>query len=73
MTGALSVRAIERAIADGGIAFTPGQRAAVYALGRGGGVTMNTTHVAGAGKATLLEPLVPRGAPTRGSANTAAR
>jgi hypothetical protein len=34
---------------------------------------MNTTHVAGAGKATLLEPLVPRGAPTRGSANTAAR
>jgi hypothetical protein len=45
MTGAISVRAIERAIADGGIAF----------------------------KATLLEPLVPRSEPTRGSANTAAR
>jgi len=72
MTGALSVRAIERAIADGGIAFTPKQRAAIYALGRSGGLTMHT-GVAGAGKTTLLEALVLRGEPTRGSANTAAR
>jgi len=57
MTGALSIPAIERAIADSGIAFTPEQRAAIYALGRGGGLTM-LTGVAGAGKTTLLEPLV---------------
>jgi AAA domain len=57
MSGTLSVRAIERAIADSGIAFTEEQRAAIYALGRGGGLTM-LTGVAGAGKTTLLEPLV---------------
>ena len=68
MTGALSVRAI----ADGGIAFTPDQRAAINALGRGGGLTMHT-GVAGACKTTPLEPLVRRAEPTRGSANTAAR
>jgi hypothetical protein len=72
MTGALSVRAIERAIADSGIAFTAEQRAAIYALGRGGGLTMRT-GVAGACKTTPLEPLVRRGEPTRGSANTTAR
>jgi len=57
MSGALSVRAIERAIAESGIAFTEEQRAVIYALGRGGGLTM-LTGVAGAGKTTLLEPLV---------------
>ena len=56
-SGALSVHAIERAIADSGIRFTKEQRAAIYALGRGGGLTM-LTGVAGAGKTTLLEPLV---------------
>src|SRR6516165_2253896 len=56
-SGALSVQAIERAIADSGFAFTEEQRAAIYPLGRGGGLTM-LTGVAGAGKTTLLEPLV---------------
>ena len=37
--------------------FTPEQRAAIYALGEGGALTL-LTGVAGAGKTTLLEPLV---------------
>jgi hypothetical protein len=56
-SGALSVDAIEQAIASTGIDFTGEQRAAIYALGRGGGLTM-LTGVAGAGKTTLLEALV---------------
>jgi hypothetical protein len=57
MSGALSVAAIEYAIAATGIGFTREQRAAIYALGQGGGLTM-LTGVAGAGKTTLLEALV---------------
>src|SRR5260370_6217574 len=56
-SGALSVEAIEQAIAATGISFTEAQRAAIYALGRGGGLTM-LTGVAGAGKTKLLEALV---------------
>jgi TrwC relaxase/AAA domain len=55
--GALLVAAIEQAIAGAGIDFTGEQRAAIHALGRGGGLTM-LTGVAGAGKTTLLEALV---------------
>jgi TrwC relaxase/AAA domain len=68
-SGALPIRAIERAISAAGISFTPEQRAAIYALGCGGGLTM-LTGVAGAGKTTLLEPLVAAWrADTRFSAN----
>ncbi len=56
-TGALSVEAVKRAIAASGIDFSEEQRAAIYALGRGGGLSM-LTGVAGAGKTTLLEALV---------------
>jgi hypothetical protein len=56
-SGALSIEAINRALARGGIDFTSEQRAAIYALGEGGALTM-LTGVAGAGKTTLLEPLV---------------
>jgi hypothetical protein len=55
--GALSVRAIEAAIATTGVKFTLEQKAAIYALGQGGTLTM-LTGVAGAGKTTLLEALV---------------
>jgi hypothetical protein len=56
-SGALSVRAIEAAIAASGVEFTAEQRAAIYALGRGRGLSM-LTGVAGAGKTALLEALV---------------
>jgi TrwC relaxase/AAA domain len=56
-SGALSVQAIEAAIATTGVKFTPEQRAAIYALGEGGALTM-LTGVAGAGKTTLIEALV---------------
>jgi hypothetical protein len=56
-TRALSPQAIERVFANASVAFTAEQRAAIYALGQGGGLTM-LTGVAGAGKTTLLEPLV---------------
>ncbi|HTW51861.1 MAG TPA: AAA family ATPase, partial [Stellaceae bacterium] len=56
-SGALSVQAIEAAIAATGVKFTAEQKAAIYALGQGGTLTM-LTGVAGAGKTTLLEALV---------------
>jgi hypothetical protein len=56
-SGALSVQAVEAAIATTGVNFTAEQRAAIYALAQGGALTM-LTGVAGAGKTTLLEALV---------------
>jgi len=56
-SGALSVTALRQAMARSGINFTAEQRAAVHALGEGGGLTM-LTGVAGSGKTTLLQPLV---------------
>ena len=56
-SAALSPTAIKVAIARGGVRFTHQQRAAIYALGEGGALTL-LTGVAGAGKTTLLEPLV---------------
>ena len=56
-SGALSVSALQSAIAASGIDFTSEQRAAIHALGEGGAITM-LTGVAGAGKTTLLQPLV---------------
>ena len=61
--GALSHAAIHAAIAASGLDFTsePGhggaQKAAIYALGSGGALSL-LTGVAGAGKTTLLKPLV---------------
>ena len=57
-SGVLSVRQIREAIARSGIAFTADQRAAIHALGEGGVLTVLTAGVAGAGKITLLQPLV---------------
>jgi hypothetical protein len=56
-TGALSTAAVRQAIERSGIAFTGQQRAAIHALGEGGGITL-LTGVAGAGKTTLLQPVV---------------
>ena len=56
VSGALSVRAIERAIADSGIAFTAEQRAAIYALGRGGGLSMLTAGALTVIPSCLLRP-----------------
>jgi hypothetical protein len=62
-TGAMSHAAIAAAIAASGLDFTSepdhgaAQRAAIYALGQGGALTL-LTGVAGAGKTTLLKPLV---------------
>jgi hypothetical protein len=56
-SGALSARALRQAIGGTGITFTLEQRAAIYALGEGGALTL-LTGVAGAGKTTLLQPLV---------------
>jgi hypothetical protein len=61
--GALSHAAISAAIATSGLDFTSepdhgaAQRAAIYALGQGGALSL-LTGVAGAGKTTLLKPLV---------------
>jgi len=54
---ALSVQALGRAIAAAGIDFTEEQKAAIHALGQGGPLTL-LTGVAGAGKTTVLQPLV---------------
>jgi len=56
-SAALPSEAIKAAMARSGYNFTDEQRAAIYALGEGGALTM-LTGVAGAGKTTLLEPLV---------------
>jgi hypothetical protein len=62
-TGALSHAAIAAAIATSGLDFTSepdhgaAQKAAIYALGQGGALSL-LTGVAGAGKTTLLKPLV---------------
>ena len=62
-SGALSTPAIRAAVAASGLDFTSepdhgkAQLAAIYALGRGGGLTL-LTGVAGSGKTTLLQPLV---------------
>ncbi len=62
-SGALSLAAIQKAIAASGLDFTTepehgrAQRAAIYALGQGGALTL-LTGVAGSGKTTLLQPLV---------------
>ena len=62
-SGALSPAAIQRAIGASGLDFTRepehgrAQRAAIYALGQGGALTL-LTGVAGSGKTTLLQPLV---------------
>lgn len=56
-SGALSLQAVQRAIAASGIEFTSDQGAAIRALGQGGALTL-LTGVAGAGKTTLLQPLV---------------
>jgi len=56
-SGALPTEALRHAIAAAGVRFTEEQVAAIYALGRGGDLTM-LTGVAGAGKTTLLQPLV---------------
>ncbi|WP_254066587.1 MobF family relaxase [Acidisoma sp. S159] len=61
--GALSHAAIATAIATSGLDFTSqpdhgaAQKAAIYALGQGGALSL-LTGVAGAGKTTLLKPLV---------------
>ncbi len=55
--GALSTGQLRRAIRAGGIDFTDEQRAAIHALGQGGALTL-LTGVAGAGKTSLLQPLV---------------
>lgn len=54
---ALSARALRREVDRAGVNFTVEQRAAIYALGEGGRLTM-LTGAAGVGKTTLLEPLV---------------
>lgn len=62
-SGALSARAVEAAIVRSGLngdidpEHWQGQRAAIYAMGQGGRLTL-LTGVAGAGKTTLLQPLV---------------
>jgi hypothetical protein len=62
-SGALSHAAISAAIATSGLDFTSepdhgaAQKAAIYALGQGGALSL-LTGVAGAGKTTLLKPLV---------------
>jgi TrwC relaxase/AAA domain len=62
-TGALSHAAIAAAITASGLDFTSepdhgaAQKAAIYALGQGGALSL-LTGVAGAGKTTLLKPLV---------------
>ena len=62
-TGALSASAIEAAIGRSGLDGSldaehwQGQRAAIYAMGQGGRLSL-LTGVAGAGKTTLLAPLV---------------
>ena len=62
-SGALSSRAIQKAIGMSGLDGSlnaehwEGQRAAIYAMGQGGRLTL-LTGVAGAGKTTLLQPLV---------------
>ncbi|SFK80849.1 MobF family relaxase [Methylocapsa palsarum] len=62
MSDVLSVSQIKRAMDDAmrcdpGVKFTQEQQAAIYALGRGGKLSL-LTGVAGAGKTTLLTPLV---------------
>ena len=54
---ALSSHTLREAMDRAGVVFTAEQRAAVYALGLGGRLTM-LTGAAGVGKTTLLEPLV---------------
>ncbi|WP_232480897.1 MobF family relaxase [Roseomonas sp. KE2513] len=62
-SGALSAEAITAAIRTSGLDFDrdpehgAAQRAAIYALGQGGALSM-LTGVAGSGKTTLLQPLV---------------
>jgi hypothetical protein len=62
-SGALPTAAIRRAIEDSGLDFDSepehgaAQKAAIYALGEGGALSL-LTGVAGAGKSTLLRPLV---------------
>jgi len=62
-SGSLPTAAIRQAIAGSGLDFESepdhgaAQKAAIYALGRGGALTL-LTGVAGAGKSTLLRPLV---------------
>ncbi len=62
-SGALSHAAIRAAIAASGLDFASepdhgaAQKAAIYALGQGGALSL-LTGVAGAGKTTLLKPLV---------------
>ncbi len=62
-SGALSHAAIRAAIAASGLDFVSepdhgaAQKAAIYALGQGGALSL-LTGVAGAGKTTLLKPLV---------------
>ena len=62
-SGALGARAIEASIERSGLNGNidpdhwEGQRAAIYAMGQGGRLTL-LTGVAGAGKTTLLQPLV---------------
>jgi ABC-type transport system involved in cytochrome bd biosynthesis fused ATPase/permease subunit len=62
-SGALPTAAIRRAIEDPGLDFDSepehgaAQKAAIYALGEGGALSL-LTGVAGAGKSTLLRPLV---------------
>jgi hypothetical protein len=62
-SGALSHATISAAIATSGLDFTSepdhgvAQKAAIYALGQGGALSL-LTGVAGAGKTTLLRPLV---------------
>lgn len=63
VSGALSTHAIRRAIEKSGLDFDSepehgaAQKAAIYALGQGGGLSL-LTGVAGAGKSALLRPLV---------------
>ncbi len=54
---ALSSQTLRGAMDRAGVVFTAEQRAAIYALGLGGRLTM-LTGAAGVGKTTLLEPLV---------------
>ncbi|VFU17594.1 MobF family relaxase [Methylocella tundrae] len=50
-----AIRAVQKD--DPGVQFTDEQRSAIYAIGRGGKLSL-LTGVAGAGKTTLLRPLV---------------
>ena len=56
-SGALGTGALRRAMGQSKVRFSADQRAAIYALGQGGRLTL-LTGAAGVGKTTILEPVV---------------